>query len=200
MPTVISHAVAATALGQFVPRRTLPRGFWLWTAVCAMLPDADVVGFSLGVPYGSMLGHRGLSHSLLAAALVGMAVARISVGSRPSVADSLASSRRTAAQATPGYWRLALYFALVTASHGVLDACTNGGLGIAFFAPFSAERFFFPWTPIDVSPIGLDFFSHRGVVVAASEMRWVWLPALVAGALGRILVPSSAPVTEGTRA
>jgi inner membrane protein len=66
-----------------------------------------------------------------------------------------------------------------TASHGIHDAFTNGGLGIAFFAPFSAARYFFPVTPIEVSPIVHGFFSERGVRVLASEMVWVWTPALV---------------------
>jgi inner membrane protein len=45
-----------------------------------------------------------------------------------------------------------IFFFLLTASHGILDAFTNGGLVIALFSPFSNERYFFPWTPIEVSP------------------------------------------------
>jgi inner membrane protein len=59
----------------------------------------------------------------------------------------------------------------------LLDALTNGGLGVALFAPFSNERFFFPWRPIEVSPIGAGFFSARGMRVLLSEARWIWLPA-----------------------
>jgi hypothetical protein len=40
------------------------------------------------------------------------------------------------------------YFFVVTASHGALDAMTDGGLGIAFFAPFDNTRYFFPFRPI----------------------------------------------------
>ena len=46
---------------------------------------------------------------------------------------------------------------LCTMSHALLDALTDGGLGVAFFSPFSNERYFFPWTPIRVS----RFFSAR---------------------------------------
>jgi inner membrane protein len=73
----------------------------------------------------------------------------------------------------------------VTASHGALDALTNGGLGVAFFAPFDATRYFFPWRPVEVSPIGVAaFFSQRGLEVFVSELLWLWLPAaaLVGGA------------------
>jgi len=55
---------------------------------------------------------------------------------------------------------------------------TSGGFGIAFFAPFSNARYFFPWRPIVVSPIGIGaFFSHRGLEVMPSELVWIWLPA-----------------------
>jgi len=74
--------------------------------------------------------------------------------------------------------RLWLYFFLAAASHGVLDALTNGGPGIAFFAPFDTDRYFFPWRPIVVSPIGIrPFFSGWGLGVIESEFVWIWLPA-----------------------
>jgi membrane-bound metal-dependent hydrolase YbcI (DUF457 family) len=75
--------------------------------------------------------------------------------------------------------QLWLYFFLATASHGVLDAFTNGGLGVAFFAPFHNARYFFPVTPIEVSPISVRaFFTARGARVMASELIWIWLPAI----------------------
>lgn len=69
-------------------------------------------------------------------------------------------------------------------SHGVLDAVTNGGLGIAFFAPFSNERYFLPWQVLQVSPIGLErFLSSRGLAVMYSELVWIWIPALLMGTI-----------------
>src|SRR5262249_61922508 len=53
-----------------------------------------------------------------------------------------------------------------------------GGYGFAFWWPFSTERLFAPWHPIEVSPIGLRrFASERGLEVLGSELIWVWLPA-----------------------
>ena len=79
-------------------------------------------------------------------------------------------------------WKLILLLFVITASHGVLDAMTNGGLGVAFFSPFYTHRYFFPWTPIQVSPIGASgFFSTRGMDVVLSEIIWVWGPAVVLG-------------------
>src|SRR5215831_7502105 len=51
-----------------------------------------------------------------------------------------------------GRFALFAYLFLATASHGVLDAMTNGGLGVAFFSPFDTTRYFLPWRPIRVSP------------------------------------------------
>jgi inner membrane protein len=61
---------------------------------------------------------------------------------------------------------------LVVASHGLLDALTDGGLGVAVFWPFSNERFFAPWRPLPVAPIGARFWSGRGLAVVAVELCW----------------------------
>ena len=124
-----------------------------------MLPDADVIGFGFGIRYGDLLGHRGFSHSLLFAALTGIIVGRMLGGRVPGM----------------------VYFGLVTASHGILDALTDGGLGVAFFSPFDTHRYFFPWRPIEVSPIGPGFFSARGLRVLGSELQWIWIPSAVLG-------------------
>jgi inner membrane protein len=156
MPTILTHAAVGAGLAALMPRRGLLVGL---SAALAMLPDLDVITLELGVPWGSMWSHRGVSHSLAAAVVAGLATA-------------CASSRSVPMSRT----RLATYFTIVTASHGVLDALTNGGTGVAFLAPFRADRYFLPWRPIEVSPLGLAFFGHRGLDVLESELRWVWLP------------------------
>ncbi|HEV3469810.1 MAG TPA: metal-dependent hydrolase [Pyrinomonadaceae bacterium] len=145
----------------------MPARFWVLAAACAVLPDADVAAFFFGVPYGATFGHRGFTHSLAFALVVGCAV----------VVLFFRGERRRGP--------LAAFFALATASHGLLDALTNGGLGVAFFSPFSNRRYFFPFRPVQVSPIGVEsFFSQWGLAVIKSELVWVWLPcALLAGAV-----------------
>ena len=167
MPSIFSHAVAAVALGKACAWRRVPFKFWTLTALCAVVPDADVVAFAFRIPYGSMFGHRGLTHSLAFALLLGVVVVAIFFRDAKSRAS------------------LAFFFFLATVSHGALDALTNGGLGVAFFAPFSGERYFFPARPVEVSPIGVgSFFSERGLAVIRSELLWVWLPsALVVAAV-----------------
>jgi inner membrane protein len=166
MASLITHALVGTALGQAASPECRRRpAFWAAAVVCSILPDADVIGFQLGVHYGDLWGHRGMTHSLLFAAVL---AAGLAVG----------MERDAAAR-----WKLASLYFVITASHGVLDAMTNGGLGVAFFSPFDRDRYFFPWRPLRVSPIGTGvFFSSRGVQVLSSE-RWVWGSALVVSAL-----------------
>ncbi len=164
MPTIFSHAIFTSAVGGAYASESMPLRFWVLTATCAMLPDVDAIGFAFGVRYDSMLGHRGLTHSIAFALLVGLVVGMFAFGKR---------------QKELGKLRPILYFTVVTLSHPLLDALTNGGLGVALFAPFSIERYFFPLRPIEVSPIGMRFFSERGLGVLGSEIIWVWLPALL---------------------
>jgi inner membrane protein len=169
MPTVFSHAVAGVALGAALRGPALSLRVGLAGALCAVVPDADVVAFWFRVPWGHVLGHRGITHSLAFAALLAATVVWAVFRARAW------DGRRC------GLW---LYLFLATASHGVLDALTDGGSGVAFFAPFDDTRYFLPWQPIPVSPISLErFLSQRGVRVLQGELVWVWLPAaLVAGA------------------
>jgi inner membrane protein len=163
MASVFSHAVAALGIGACFYRPGTPKRVWVAGALCSVIPDLDVIGFRFGVRYGDFWGHRGFTHSLLFAALLASLV--VLVGFR---------------QRVPGLGRFALwtYFFLATASHGLLDAMTDGGLGVAFFSPFDYTRYFFPWRPIRVSPIGVTrFFSSRGLEVVQSELLWIWFPA-----------------------
>ena len=96
-----------------------------------------------------------------------------------------------------------VFFFLATASHGFLDSMTNGGLGVAFFAPFSNIRYFLRWRPIVVSPISVyGFVGRRGLIVMWSELGWVWLPAaliFLAGLALRRSTPREAVETNGGR-
>jgi inner membrane protein len=122
-----------------------------WSAL-SFLPDADVVGFSLGVRYEDEWGHRGASHSLVFSlalgALVGLLAPRFG---RPALRTGMLAS-------------------LVLSSHALLDTLTDGGLGCALFWPFNLMRYFAPWTPIPVSPIGFGYLSPYGMFVAATEL------------------------------
>lgn len=73
-----------------------------------------------------------------------------------------------------------VFVLLSGASHGLLDMLTNGGLGVAYFWPFSDHRFFFPEQVIQVSPLSLRrLLGPAGRAVLESELLWIWLPGLV---------------------
>ena len=163
MPSALTHAAVGLALAPAFWRPGAPRRLWLLGAFAAAAPDLDVIGLGLGIDYAAPLGHRGFSHSLVFAAL-------------------LAAALLPLARAGPSLHprRAWLYLFLATASHGLLDMATDGGLGVALLAPFSAARLFFPFRPIAVSPLSMRaFLRARGGAVLASEAVWVWLPAAV---------------------
>jgi len=167
--SLFGHAVAAAALGTPLgDRRVLAAG-----VVLAALPDLDAVGFWLGVPYGAMLGHRGLTHSLTVAIFAGGLSAWLLTRDR-------STQRRRGT--------VAVYLIAAMASHGMLDAMTNGGLGVAFFSPFDQTRYFFAWRPILVSPIGIArFLSPRGAAVLVNEAVWIGLPSVLVAACGLMI-------------
>jgi inner membrane protein len=168
MATAFTHAAAALALGTAFRRPGPPLRFWVAGAACAMAPDLDIIGLPFGVPWGHVLGHRGITHSLAFAAVLALAVVGVAFRG-PAWNEHRALAR--------------LFLFVATASHGVLDAMTDGGSGVAFWAPFDDDRYFLPWRPILVSPIGRRFFTARGLDVLEGELLLVWLPAAVFAAL-----------------
>lgn len=162
MPTIFSHAVFAVCAGRSFVSKSVAVWFWLLTALCAIVPDADVAGYSFGVERGGMFAHRGFTHSIIFAAIFGALIAFVA---KRFLRIDFSQSKLT------------VYFALATLTHPLLDMLTNGGSGVALLAPFSNERFFFPWRPVEVSPIGFGFFSERGIGVILSEIFWLWIPA-----------------------
>ena len=122
-----------------------------WKAAVAfstfsLVPDLDVIAFRFGIPYAAQFGHRGATHSIAFALMMGVA------------AWLLTRSRKTA------FW-----LTWVVLSHPLLDMLTDGGLGVALFWPISAERHFFPWTPLPVAPLGTGMLSWRGMRVLLIE-------------------------------
>ena len=164
MPTIFSHAAVPLATGLALGAHIIPRRLLLAGVAASMLPDADTLGILFGVPYGSPFGHRGFTHSICFALLLGVLAAW--------------SARRLQVPR----WRAGAFVFISALSHPLLDMCTDGGHGVALFWPVSDERFFLPWQVIAVSPIGVKrVFTERFAHVLSSELVWVWLPAIVLG-------------------
>lgn len=164
MPSAITHAAVAAAAGAAFAPRDIPPYFWPLSIACSILPDADVIAFSLGIPYHHFFGHRGFFHSPFFGLLMSLFLAAVLFGEA-----GIFSGR---------WFFFCIFFFLLWASHGILDAFTNGGRGIALLAPFDNTRYFFPWRPIQVAPIGIKpFWGPWGWSVMKSELLWVWLPS-----------------------
>lgn len=149
----IGHLAIGMSAARLVSGHERPswQAMAAWSAL-SMLPDADVIGMALGVPYDDPLGHRGASHSLLFAAVVG------------------AGAGLMAARFGLPFVRACMIATVVLGSHAILDTFTDGGLGCALFWPFDVTRYFAPWRPIPVSPLGLEYLSRYGAFVGATEL------------------------------
>jgi inner membrane protein len=127
----------------------------------ALLPDADVLGMSMGFEYDGHFGHRGFTHSLAFAAVIAAVAFWVARrwGTRP--------------------WLTAVLAFMAVASHGLLDAMTYRTKGVPFFYPLTDARFTFPWRHIPPAPVGTRFLSQRGLEVAAVEFVY-FLPITLA--------------------
>ena len=160
MPTIMSHAAVPIAAALMLGRGVLPVPVIGTGVLLAILPDADVIGFRFGVDYAASWGHRGATHSLFLAAVTAFFAILVM---RPK--------RRV-------FSFIFIFFAM--ASHGLLDTLTNGGLGAALWWPIDNARIFAPFTPIAVSPIGVQgFLTERGLRVLSSEALWIWFPLTI---------------------
>lgn len=128
MPTPVSHAAVGFAIAAWTQQRPPTRRVCLVAAACAVLPDIDYFEWPLA--------HRSLTHSL-AFAIAAAAAATFIFFRGPQW------SRQRA--------RVAVSLAVAALSHGFLDALSSYSYGVGFFAPFTQQRYRFPWTPLGSS-------------------------------------------------
>ena len=175
MASVFTHPVVPLALAVAMGRSRVSLPLLAVGIVASVLPDLDVVGFRLGIPYTSDYGHRGFTHSLVFAAVVA------------GIATLGAAWWRSSRAATFGFVFVAC------ASHGLLDMLTNAGRGVAYFWPFTNQRYFLPIRVIEASTLSFSRFFHiTGGEVLRSEVLWVWLPCLAVALVARTIRRSNA--------
>ena len=119
MATIYTHSAVGLGLARLYADRPMPWTYWILAAVLPVIPDLDA--FSTGA-YGALFDHRGITHTLVFALVVGAAAAA-------------ATFRYFKVR----YWSLACLFFAIVASHGLLDAMTRGGENIALFWPFGGR-------------------------------------------------------------
>ncbi|MEA3298741.1 MAG: metal-dependent hydrolase [Pseudomonadota bacterium] len=119
----LSHALLGAAIGQCALGRQLGNRALVAGAAVALVPDIDVpIGHLLG-DAAALTFHRGITHSLLFAALAALALGALLARWMPA----------------PGWRRWALVCGGVLASHLTLDAFTS--YGIQLLLPFSDHSF-----------------------------------------------------------
>lgn len=169
MASAFSHIAIPIALKFGLDRKWVSWKLCFYACFLSAAPDLDSIGFYFGISYRSPWGHRGFTHSIIFALLVALISTRFHQWFKTK----------------PLTVFLVSFISLV--SHGVLDALTNGGNGVAFFWPLDSSRYFFPWQVIEVSPISIErFFTERGLVILGSELIYIWLPCLTLAGLLRI--------------
>ncbi len=171
MPSSFGHALFVVSLIPFRPYKGKLLPTLLLSIACATIPDLDVIGFEFGIRYGSMLGHRGFSHSIVFAIILGILVCRYFF--------------KEESEKSIDFISISWYYFACTVSHGVFDAMTDGGLGVGFFIPFSSERYFFPVRPIPVSPLNmLSFFTSHGWSILKQELLFIGVISFFVGVSG----------------
>jgi inner membrane protein len=156
MATTYTHAaVVGVGIAQLYTPRRLRGLYWVLAALLAVFPDFDA--FS-SAAYGALLGHRGITHTLVFSLWLALVAASLSYRS------------------LRGNWcALSGVFFLALASHGLLDALTRGGMPIPFFWPVTNQRYG-NWGPIPVSDLSFEIPDPRQSRALRSELLWVWLP------------------------
>ncbi|MCB0523082.1 MAG: metal-dependent hydrolase [Lewinellaceae bacterium] len=164
MASIFGHVAASSAIGYTAFPRNFNTITFLIAGFCAFAPDLDVLAFRFGIPYSSQWGHRGWTHSIVFAIVFGIVITLLYKALSP--------------KNTVGF-KTGLFFVLSTLSHPLLDMFTNGGRGCAIWWPFSTERIFFPFRPIQVSPMSVGgFLSEWGIKVLMSELIWIGVPLM----------------------
>jgi inner membrane protein len=135
MATIMTHALVGYTLARICVRKPVSPLYWLLVVIAPMLPDLDVIAFKYNIPYEACWGHRGASHSIAIAFVTALILVTVfKVLTRTSGFKVLKDC----------FWGL---FLGIT-SHAMLDAFTNGGLGVAIFLAYELCPLFLSDSPV----------------------------------------------------
>lgn len=176
MPSALCHFAVGATLAMPIASLPVMRkavktpGLMFTAGLLAVLPDLDTVFFGV-IPYAHFFGHRGFFHSPFFGLMLSLLLSLLFFLVFRSV-DVRVSAGCGAA------------FALALASHGLLDAMTDAGLGVMLLYPFSEERVFLPWQPFYTPPIKISNLSVDKIgLILYSELPVVFICLAIAGSI-----------------
>ena len=170
MASAITHFIVGSTLALPAIRSELSSISPKWlipvsAGLLAVAPDFDtLVMRAFDIPHDSFFGHRGLFHSPFFLAIASAILA--SIAARGHAGRIVA--------------RVAAMWSMAAITHPVLDAMTDGGLGVMLLFPISTARVFLPWRPIHVSPLSIPRFFDNAGYILRSELPF----CVVAAAIG----------------
>lgn len=171
MASAITHFVVGASVGlPAIRSRWIRRALPAWAipvtaGLLAVAPDLDTYAmFAFHIQRSSLFSHRGIFHSPFFLVLLCVLLAEV-------------TARR---YCWPVAASLAALWSVAAITHPVLDMLTDGGTGVALLYPYSADRLFFPWRPIHVSPLGIAQFFRGAGYILRSELPF----DAIAAALG----------------
>jgi inner membrane protein len=121
----LTHICLGACIGEIALGKKLGKKALLWGALAQSLPDIDIVASLFVSPDKDLLIHRGITHSLVFAVIVGLLIAL------------LAGRVHRKSLLPPGL--LAIFFVSQIALHDLLDTCNSYGTGL--LEPFNHTRF-----------------------------------------------------------
>ena len=180
MASAVSHFVIGATLAlpftgiPSIKKTVRPAGLMFAAGVLAVAPDLDTAFHGI-IPYTHFLGHRGFVHSPFFSFVVAAILSLL----------FYAVARNLGFVAILG---ITASFTLALASHGILDAMTDAGLGVMLLYPFSEERIFLPWRPFYAPPIKFSSISYEKVqMMIRSELPIVFSCLAVGGTIRLML-------------
>jgi inner membrane protein len=178
--SVLGHIAIGTVVARRATGESTPVGLLaarlIGLGTLAVLPDSDLILQQL-LPSATLFQHRGATHSLAVAAVVGLVVGLVLLGT---------------GHGHPVRW--GLIAAAVVASHGIMDTFGQSDLGVELFWPFSDVRVLAPWhilpNPALQPPLSVYWWGPL------LEELILYLPFWVYAFLPRSWLPATTP-TDG---
>lgn len=121
----LTHICLGACIGELALGKRLGKKALIWGAVAQSLPDIDIVAGLFVSPDKDLLFHRGITHSLIFAVIIGLLVAFLAI--------------RIHRKALLPSGLVITFFVSQITMHDLLDTCNSYGTGL--LEPFSHIRF-----------------------------------------------------------